>query len=145
MKQFLMTLLLLMSVVMAGAQNAKNKDLNERLFDAKVREIVYRLHITDEQKVKFVPVYRRYSQEMQSIWNQNGKPSKPSNSKEAASLAKRKMERQQRAQAIRIKYIDLFAEILNADQIDHFFEVESNIQKKLMNRIMSARGVKPKQ
>ena len=145
MKQTMMTLLLVMTVVTAVAQNTKQKALNERLFDAKVREMVYQLNITDEQRAKFVPIYRRYSEEMQAEWNRHDKPVRPANSKEAAELAKRKMERQQRAQAIRIKYIDQFATVLNANQIDRFFEVETTIQKKLMQRIMRSRGIRPHQ
>ncbi len=143
MKQIMMTLLLLLAMVTATAQNTKGKGLNERLFNAKVSEMVYRLHITEEQKEKFVPIYRKYSEEMQSIWNGNAKPSRPTNSKEAAALAKRKMERQQKAQAIRMKYVDELATVLDAEQINDFFDVESSIQRKLMQRIKKSMANKP--
>ena len=61
-------------------------------------------------------------------------------SSDAAAIAKRKMEMQQRAQGIRIKYIDKFATVLNANQVDRFFEVESIIQQKLKERQNKARG-----
>lgn len=145
MRQMIMTLLMMLAMVSASAQNTKQKAVNERLFDAKVREMVYQLDITKEQQEKFVPIYRRYSEEMQAEWNRHDKPLHPSNSKEAAELAKRKMERQQRSQAIRIKYIDQFATVLNADQINRFFEVETAIQKKLMQRIMKSMRIRPHQ
>ena len=44
------------------------------------------------------------------------------------------MEMQQRAQGIRMKYIDKLATVLNAEQVDRFFEVESIIQKKLKEK-----------
>ena len=50
------------------------------------------------------------------------------------------MEMQQRAQGIRMKYVDKFATVLNARQIDRFFDVESAIQKKLKERREQARG-----
>lgn len=116
------------------AQSSNNGSLNERLYKAKVRELVYRLHITPEQQKKFEPIYRDYCEEMTDLWNDRKRPIKPSSSSDAAAIAKRKMEMQQRAQGIRMKYIDRFATVLNANQVDRFYEVESIIQKKLKQR-----------
>lgn len=116
------------------AQSSNNGSLNERLYKAKVRELVYRLHITPEQQKKFEPIYRNYCEEMTDLWNDRKRPIKPSSSSDAAAIAKRKMEMQQRAQGIRMKYIDRFATVLNANQVDRFYEVESIIQKKLKQR-----------
>lgn len=116
------------------AQSSNNGSLNERLYKAKVRELVYRLHITPEQQKKFEPIYRDYCEEMTDLWNDRKRPIKPSSSSDAAAIAKRKMEMQQRAQGIRMKYIDRFATVLNANQVNRFYEVESIIQKKLKQR-----------
>lgn len=116
------------------AQSSNNGSLNERLYKAKVRELVYRLHITPEQQKKFEPIYRDYCEEMTDLWNDRKRPIKPSSSSDAAAIAKRKMEMQQRAQGIRMKYIDRFATVLNANQVGRFYEVESIIQKKLKQR-----------
>jgi hypothetical protein len=62
-----------------------------------------------------------------------------STSTDAAASAKRKMEMQQRAQGIRMKYIDKFATVLNANQVNRIYEVESLIQKKLKERRNQAR------
>jgi len=50
------------------------------------------------------------------------------------AMMKRKMERQQQAQSIRMRYVDLFAAVLSSEQVSRFFEVESEIQHKLMQR-----------
>ena len=118
----------------ATAQDNQNHSLNERLYKAKVRELVFRLHITPEQQQKFEPIYRSYCEEMSALWAERKRPIKPSTSSDAAAIAKRKMEMQQRAQGIRMKYIDKLATVLNASQVDRFFEVESIIQKKLKER-----------
>lgn len=123
---------------MAGDNNANS--LNERFYKAKLREMVYRLHITTEQQKKFEPMYRAYCEEMTALWNDRKKPIKPSTSTDAAAMAKRKMEMQQRAQGIRMRYVDKFATVLNTNQIDRFFDVESAIQKKLKERREQARG-----
>ena len=39
-----------------------------------------------------------------------------------------------------MKYIDKFATVLNAKQVERFYEVESIIQKKLKERKEQARG-----
>ena len=77
---------------------------------------------------------------MTALWNERSKPIKPSTSTDAAAKAKRKMEMQQRAQGIRMKYIDKFATVLNANQVDRIYEVESIIQKKLKERRNQARN-----
>ena len=118
----------------SAAADSNNSSLNERLYNAKVRELVYRLHITADQQKKFEPIYRSYCEEMSALWAERKRPIKPSTSSDAAAIAKRKMEMQQRAQGIRMKYIDKLATVLNAEQVDRFFEVESIIQKKLKEK-----------
>lgn len=139
MKQMIiwMTMALVCLTAMAGEGN---RSLNERFYQAKFKEMVYRLHITAEQQKKFEPIYRSYCEEMTALWNERTKPIKPSTSSSAAAVEKRKMEMQQRAQGIRMKYIDKFATVLNAKQVERFYEVESIIQKKLKERKEQARG-----
>ncbi len=135
-----MIILLALVSVTATARDDKGSSLNERLYKAKVRELVYRLHITSEQQKKFEPIYRSYCEEMTALWADRKRPIKPSTSTDAAAMAKRKMEMQQRAQGIRMKYIDKLATVLNASQVGRFFEVESIIQKKLKERRDQARN-----
>jgi len=134
MKKIFIIMIVALISITGMAQSSNNGSLNERLYKAKVRELVYRLHITPKQQKKFEPIYRDYCEEMTDLWNDRKRPIKPSSSSDAAAIAKRKMEMQQRAQGIRMKYIDRFATVLNANQVDRFYEVESIIQKKLKQR-----------
>lgn len=127
-----MITLLLMATIIASAQDVQK--INERYFQAKVSELALRLEMTDSQRTKFVPVYRRYSEEMRQTVGVRQQPSKSLTDEERLELTRRKMQRQQQAQAIRIKYIDEFSKFLSASQVSRFFEVESEIQKKLMER-----------
>ncbi len=135
-KIMLVTLLALVSLCAVAGEGS----LNERFYQAKLRELVYRLHITDAQLKKFEPIYRSYCEEMTELWADRKKPISPNTSTSAAAVEKRRMEMQQRAQGIRMKYIDKFATVLTAQQIEHFFEVESEIQKKIKARRDQARG-----
>lgn len=135
-------IILLLSVISmtAMAQGNKGTTLNERLYKAKVRELVYRLHISEAQQKKFEPIYRAYCQEMTALWAERKRPIKPSTSSDAAAIEKRKIEMQQRAQSIRMKYIDKFATVLTPNQVERFYEVESIIQQKLKERRDQARN-----
>ena len=55
---------------------------------------------------------------------------------EKLARTKKRMECQQQAQALRLKYLDEFATVLSAEQVNKFFQVEHNIQKKLKDRKM---------
>ena len=134
MKKLMILFTLMLIGLTSAATGSNNSSLNERLYKAKVRELVYRLHITADQQKKFEPIYRSYCEEMSALWAERKRPIKPSTSSDAAAIAKRKMEMQQRAQSIRMKYIDKLATVLNAEQVDRFFEVESIIQKKLKEK-----------
>lgn len=134
MKKIMILMVVMLIGLTSMANDNSNGSLNERLYKAKVRELVYRLHITPDQQKKFEPIYRSYCDEMKELWASRKRPIKPSTSNDAAAIAKRKMEMQQRAQGIRIRYIDKLATVLNAEQVDRFFEVESIIQKKLKEK-----------
>lgn len=132
MRQIMITLLLILVSTTLSAQDAQK--LNERYFQAKVKELAMRLKMTDEQKAKFIPMYRDYSEKMRAVVGEYKKPTKPLTDQERLALTKQKLERQQQAQSIRMKYVDEFSTILTAQQVSQLFEVESEIQRKLMQR-----------
>lgn len=138
----MMTMLFCLAALTATAQEKKGNAINEKFFDAKVSELVYRLNMSDEQKTKFVPIYRRYTEEMRALMTPRTKekPAKPATDEERLARTKQRMERQQQAQSIRLKYLDEFATVLNAQQVTRFFEVEGKMQKKLMDRRMHPKG-----
>lgn len=140
MRKILVIMVLALLSLSTVARDNGDGSLNERFYQAKLKELVYRLHITDSQKKKFEPIYRSYCEEMRALWNERKTPIQPGTSSDAAAIAKRKMEMQQRAQGIRIKYIDKFATVLNANQVDRLYEVESIIQQKLKERQNKAQG-----
>ncbi len=152
MKQMIFSALLLFVSLSVAAQNAQNDSINEKFFNAKVRELTYRLDIKDEQKKDFVAVYRRYNEDMRAAWGvprmvkgntkkgdkktelKKKDVAKNRTSADVAAAQKRRMERQQKAQNVQMKYLDEFAKVLDANQMSKFYEVESKIQKKLMER-----------
>lgn len=133
MKRFAFAILLCLASVAAMAQSTT---FNQRLFDAKMAEMAYRLKLTDKQTADFRPVYEQYNKDMIAAWGEpcTQSKTKPQTSNEASAQIKRRMERQKRAQEVRIRYTDRFAAILNAEQMQQFFKVENGIQKRLRER-----------
>ncbi len=149
----MMTMLLAIVAMTATAQDKKAGEINEKFFDARVSELVYRLDMSDDQKAKFTPIYKRYCEEMRALMGPAVKHKKEKKEmkemkekqkgerkqltdEEKLARTKKRMERQQQAQAIRLKYLDEFATVLNAQQVNKFFDVEGKMQKKLMERKM---------
>ena len=155
----MMTMLLAIVAMTATAQDKKGDEIHEKFFDARVRELVYRLDMTDDQKAKFTPIYKRYCEEMRGLMGMKGMKGmkemkemkekqkgekKQLTDEEKLARIKKRMERQQQAQAIRLKYLDEFATVLSAHQVNKFFDVEGKMQKKLMERKMHHKGKKVK-
>ena len=134
MKRSLTTLLILFLSLASFAQD-KGENVSQRYFDAKIREFVYRLELSDQQKEQFIPIYKKYNEEMrESVGERPRRDVRPATAEEAAALEKARIERQQTAQSIRLKYVDTFATVLTPDQLGRLYQVESDIQKKLMGR-----------
>ncbi len=126
----IITAIIILLAIPAMAQG----NFNDRLFDAKVCEITYRLNLSAEQVKQFRPVYENYNKAMISAWGNKEKPQKAATSEEVSAQLKQRMERQQRAQKIRIEYADKFAKVLTPEQLQKFYKVENSIQNKLRAR-----------
>ena len=166
-KSLIFIAMLLVSFTMAAQDKGNREEMKEKFFQAKVKEMVYRLDITDEQKPEFVKVYRAYTDAIKEAYGE-GRPSRPMPPKggmkkgekpqadqaeakperkqhtteEVVKIEKEKIERQQRVQAVKLHYIDEFAKVLDAKQLSRFFNVEAQIQNKLRSKQQGARNGK---
>lgn len=135
----IITAIIILLAIPAMAQG----NFNDRLFDAKVCEITNRLNLSAEQVKQFRPVYEKYNKAMISAWGNKEKPQKAATSEEVSAQLKQRMERQQRAQEIRIEYADKFAKVLTPEQLQKFYKVENSIQNKLRARKNKGKGKMP--
>lgn len=138
MRRILFALLACLVAVSGAAQ--RHGAFSERLFNAKVREIAYRLTLSDEQVGKFRPIYEQYNKDMIAAWGEDEASTPAKTSAEAAERVKLRMARQQRAQSIRIAYTDRFATVLTPEQLQKFYRVESDIQRRLRQRKSAGRS-----
>ena len=135
MKRFLIIPLLLIAAAFSGQAQENGDGVNEKFFEAKIREFVYQLELTDAQKAAFVPVYKKYDEEMKATMGKIERPGKKAEtSEDAAARVKAQIERQQKAQSVRLKYVDEFATVLEPRQLMWLFRVETDIQNKLKAR-----------
>ena len=134
MKRFLLTILISLTAFSAFAQE-QEASVNERYFEAKIREFVYQLRLSDEQKAQFVPLYKRYNDEMRTTLGEPEKPAAPpATAEEAAAWEKKRIKNQQAALDIRLKYVDEFAAVLDPHQLLRLFHIEGQILQKQMDR-----------
>ena len=134
MKRFLLTILISLTAFSSFAQEPE-ASVNERYFEAKIREFVYQLRLTDEQKAQFVPLYKRYNDEMRATLGEPERPAAPpATAEEAAAWEKKRIKNQQAALEIRLKYVDEFSTVLEPNQLHRLYQVESQILQKQMNR-----------
>ena len=140
MKKTITLLLMLVTVMSAAAQSQHSNDIKQRLKEVKVQELVYRLKITDQQRVKFMPIYERYSAEMHKVMSERQRTARPKTSEATAQEMKQRMERQQQGQAVRMKYIDEFAQVLTPEQLNKLYKAEDRIQQKLKARAHHKKG-----
>lgn len=141
MKRLFTTLLFTLAAMAAFAQNEPDEQMKQKFFDAKIREIAYHLQLTDQQKADFTPIYQKYNDEMHEAV---GRPEKPGerpekadqapSAEEAAKHIKSRLENQQKALSIRLKYVDEFAKVLEPRQLGKLYDIEDQIQKKLRDR-----------
>ncbi len=129
MKKLIIYMLMVMAWIPAIAQQNNKRMFNQRLFDAKVAQIAKSLNMTDEKKAQFTPIYKAYSEEMINAWNELS-----ASADDEMEQMKQGMRRQERSQAIRLKYTDRFAKVLTPQEIRKFYKVENEIQRRLKER-----------
>lgn len=129
MKHILFPIFFFLMALPIMGQTSKTRSFSQRLFNAKVEHIAKALNMSDKKKAAFLPIYKSYSEEMIKLWNEL-----VSNSKDEMEQLKFSMRRQEKSQAIRLKYTDLFAKVLSAEEIRKFYQVENNIQQRLKEK-----------
>ena len=157
MRKIVLLILLCATTLTVSAQT---DNFMEKLYQAKLAEMVLQLNLSDEQKAKFEPIYRAYNQDMHKSFGmkrqgrkpQAGKPGpdgqvqqaripkQPKDVNEVAAQMKDRLEHQKAAIDVRIKYVDEFAKVLDGNQLSKFWQVENQMQHKFMQRRNGHKG-----
>jgi hypothetical protein len=118
--------------------------LRERINQAKLREMRFRLNLDQEKFLKFRPVYLRYEDEIAAldVRKLSGlmKINADSLTAEQADLLfTRQIEVAKKMIALREKYYKEFKTVLTSQQIIKFFQTEAELRRKVMAEIQRRR------
>jgi hypothetical protein len=122
MKKFLLIVTILMcSLFAAKAQDGQPGDENqkqEKIQALYVAYITQQLQLTPDEAQKFWPVHTQFTNELKAV-----KPDMP------------ELEKQQAILNIKKKYQDNFNRVLGPKRCEHFFRMDGEFKRKLLERI----------
>lgn len=137
MKRYLV--ILLMFLGMAATVNARTipQDKLEKIIEAKLRMIVERLQLTEQQQSEFAPIYTRYSNEMAKqfeTYRKKERELRANKQENALKILNVRFESREKALKIQRSYYEKFAKVLTPDQLLKLELVENEIQRKIMDQ-----------
>lgn len=142
MKKIFYILIILFSFTGNANIQAQNRFplLRERINQAKLREIRFRLALDQETFQKFRPIYLRYEDEIASLDVRKISGLMRINAdsltaEQADQLFAAQVEVAKRMIVIREKYFKEFRTVLKPQQIIKIFQTEAELRKKVMSEI----------
>lgn len=137
-------LILMMLISLAGYTNAQGQNrfplLKERINQAKLREMRFKLNLDQETFQKFRPIYLRYEDEISSLDVRKISGLMRINadsltSEQADQLFITQTEVAKNMIWIREKYYKEFKTVLKSQQIIKFFQTEAELRRKVMGEV----------
>jgi hypothetical protein len=142
MKKIITILILLISITgnLSTRAQARFPLLRERINQAKLREIRFRLSLDEETFQKFRPVYLRYEEEvsgvdLQRLAGLNRIDADSLTNEQADLLLNNQMEVAKKLLAIREKYYHEFKTVLRPQKIIKLYQTEAELRRKVMAEI----------
>jgi len=140
----LLFLLLLINVNAKSQAEARFPLMRERIMQAKLREIKYRLNIDQKTFDNFRPIYLKYNQELSGIdFFKLGRLMKINSdsisAEEAEQMITKQIESARKILSIREKYYKEFKTVLSPQQILKLYQTEAEIRNKVMAELKRRR------
>jgi Spy/CpxP family protein refolding chaperone len=142
MKKIITIFILLISITgsLSTRAQARFPLLRERINQAKLREIRFRLNLDEETFQKFRPVYLRYEDEvagvdLQRLAGLNRIDADSLTNEQADVLLNNQMEVAKKLLVIREKYSHEFRTVLRPQQIIKLYQTEAELRRKVMAEI----------
>jgi len=140
----LLFLLLLINVNAKSQAEARFPLMRERIMQAKLREIKYRLNIDQKTFDNFRPIYLKYNQELSGIdFFKLGRLMKINSdsisAEQAEQMITKQIESARKILSIREKYYKEFKTVLSPQQILKLYQTEAEIRNKVMAELKRRR------
>lgn len=137
MKRYLVILLMFLGMVATVNARTIPQDKLEKIIEAKLRMIVERLQLTEQQQSEFTPIYTRYSNEMAKqfeTYRKKERELRANKQENALKILNVRFESREKALKIQRSYYEKFAKVLTPDQLLKLELVENEIQRKIMDQ-----------
>ena len=135
MKKITMILVLIVAITMgAVAQPKMSKEMQEKVFNGKAKMMQKKLNLSDEQMIKFLPIYKKYHENIAKIVRPSKKMDKRDSLtiEQAYDLSMKRIEHQEAVLDLQKKTIKELKKVLTPQQLIRFQGAESSVQKKIM-------------
>ncbi len=142
MKKMLLTVLAIVAVMLSSdafaqapkseAEKAAIKARNEELMQTRLAMIKDELQLTDDQYVKFEPVYREYRRTIKNVCdNKTARVKREELTNEnALKVISARLYNQLNTASVKQKYLLVFAEIIEPLQIEKLYRVDDRLAKE---------------
>jgi hypothetical protein len=123
------------------AQREEAKARREQLMQTRLELLKGELNLTDEQFVKFDPVYRKFRQEIQKVTasNREARMKKEEITNEnALKVVSARLANDILTSSVKQRYVLIFAEVIEPLQVLKLYRVEGRISREA-NKIMKSR------
>lgn len=142
MKKMLLTVLAIVAVMLSSdtfaqaskseAEKAAIKARNEELMQTRLAMIKDELQLTDDQYVKFEPVYREYRRTIKNVCdNKTARVKRDELTNEnALKVISARLYNQLNTASVKQKYLLVFAEIIEPLQIEKLYRVDDRLAKE---------------
>lgn len=120
----------------------KGRPAMQRIHAAKMAYITDMMQLTEEQSVKFVPVYNEYEKELYGIRQSFFKKYNISQDDDVPSRIRIEddLDYQQQVIELKRKYNDRFLKIISQKQLSDMYAGERAFRQELMQRLKQRRG-----
>jgi hypothetical protein len=117
----------------------------ERIHAAKMAYITDRLHLTEEQSMRFIPLYNQYDREIRNtrqdyFSRSRGQQNYDNDEAAARQAVDDNLNYQQDVIEIKRRYNDLFLKVISAQQLADLYRSEREFKQILLQRIKQQRS-----
>lgn len=116
---------------MTEEQRAASKARREQLMQTRLQMLKEELKLTDEQLVKFDPIYREFRREVQRVTNRDSRVKRENITNEnVLKVISARLANQITTATVKQRYLLIFAEVIEPLQIEKLYRVDQRISRE---------------
>lgn len=129
---------------MTEEQRAASKARREQLMQTRLQMLKEELKLTDEQLVKFDPIYREFRKEVQRVTNRDSRVKREDLTNEnALKVISARLANQVTTATVKQRYLLIFAEVIEPLQIEKLYRVDQRISREAHKIVKYANAQQP--